>query len=140
MEICKWYLNLTNHKQYETIFQTTTINESLTVVDNESVSLKRCNGNDREMSYDDHDIKIRNQIEMVVLNYEHDAKKRPAEMNGGVSHRESQALQLAQKNHFITVDDKFVVLDQDLEVKVGTRAEWIFVDITQEGNCQDNHE
>ena len=126
MEICKWYLNLPNHKQYETIFQTTTINEPLTVVDNESVSLKRRNGNDREMSYDDHDIKIRNQIEMVVLNYDHDAKKRPAEMNGDMAHRESLALQLAQKNHFIMVDDTFVVLDQDLEVKVGSREKWNF--------------
>ena len=119
-------MNLPNHKQYKTIFQTTAINESLTVVDNESVSLKRCNVNEREMSYDDHDIKIRNQIEMVVLNYEHDAKNRPAEMNGGMAHRESLALQLAQKNNFIVVDDTFVVLDQDLEVKVGTRRRWIF--------------
>ena len=76
------------------------------------------------MSYDDHDIKIRNQIEMVVLNYEHDAKRRPANMNGDMAHRESLALQLAQKNHFIVVDDTFVVLDQDLEVKVKTRGKF----------------
>ena len=81
---------------------------------------------DREMSYDDHDTKIRNQIEMVVLKYEHDAKKRPDDMNGDMAHRESLALQLAQKNHFIMVDDTFAVLDQDLEVKVGTRGKWIF--------------
>ena len=71
--------------------------ESLTVVDNASLALKICNGNDREISYDDHDIKIINQIEMVVLNYKHDAKKRPAEINEGMSHRESIALQLAKK-------------------------------------------
>ena len=95
---------------------------------------------DREMSYDDHDTKIRNQIEMVVLKYEHDAKKRPDDMNGDMAHRESLALQLAQKNHFIMVDDTFAVLDQDLEVKVGTRGKWIFFYITREGNCQEYHE
>ena len=119
-------MNLPNHKQYEKIFQTTTINESLTVVENESLALKRCNVNDREMLYDDHDIKIRNQIDMVVLNYEHNAKKRPAKINGGVSHRESLVLQLSQKKHFIMVDDTFVGLDQDLEVKEGTRGKWNF--------------
>ena len=59
----------------------------MAVVDNESVALDRCDGNDKEMSYDDHDIKIRNQIDMVVLKYEHDAKKRPADLNGGMVHR-----------------------------------------------------
>ena len=50
------------------------------------------------MSYDDHDIKIRNQIDMVVvLKYECDAKMIPAELNGGMAHREYLALQLAQK-------------------------------------------
>ena len=78
------------------------------------------------MSYDDHDIKIRNQIDMVVLKYEHDANKRPAELNGGMAHRESLALQLAQKNNFIVVDDTFVVLDHDLEVMVKTRGKWHF--------------
>ena len=98
----------------------------MTVVDNESVALDRCDGNDKKMSYDDHDIKIRNQIEMVVLNYECDAKKIPADLNGGMAHRENLALQFAQKNHFIVVDETFVVLDQDLEVKIGTRGEWRF--------------
>ena len=97
MKICKWNSGLTNCKQYKTLSKNTTLIESLTVVDNESVSLDRCDGNDREMSYDDHDIKIINQIEMVVLKYEHDANKRPAELNGGMAHRESLALHLAQK-------------------------------------------
>ena len=98
MERCKWDLGLPNRKQYETLFQKTTLIEPLTVVDNESVALDRWDGNDREMLYDDHDIKIRNQIEMVMLNYECDAKKIPAELNGGMAHREYLALQLAQKN------------------------------------------
>ena len=85
-------MDLPNSKKYETIFQKTTLIESLAVVDNESVSLDRCDGNDREMSYDDHDIKTINQIDMMVLKYEHDAKKRPAELNGGMAHGESLAL------------------------------------------------
>ena len=75
---------------------------------------ERSDDNDREMSYDDHDIKIRNQIEMVVLNYEHDAKNIQAKLNGGMAHRESLALQLEQKNHFIMVDETFAVLDQGI--------------------------
>ena len=45
-------LGLPNRKQYETLFQKTTLIESFTVVDNESVTLDRCDVNDREMSYD----------------------------------------------------------------------------------------
>ena len=77
---------------------------------------------------------------MVVLNYERDANKTPAELNRGMSHRESLELQLAPKNHSIMVDETFAVLDQDLEVKVGTRGKWHFFNITQEVNCQDYHE
>ena len=97
MERCKWDSELPNCKQYETLFHNTNQIESLTVVDNESVALKRYNGNYREMSYDYHDIKIRNQIEMVVLNYERDANKISDEMNGGMAHVRTKNMPTAVK-------------------------------------------
>ena len=92
LERCKWDSGLPNRKQYKNLSQKTTLIESLKVVENESVALEIWDGNDRKMSYDDHDIKIRNQIDMVVLNYECDAKDRPDELQRRMAHRGYLAL------------------------------------------------
>ena len=99
------------------LFQQTTLLDDLTVAGNLCVALQayqHC----AFTSYVERDLKIKQLLDSVGLDYARDANKRPTELSGGMARRASLALQLAQKKHVIVLDEPFTGLDYDAAMSV----------------------
>jgi ABC-type transporter Mla maintaining outer membrane lipid asymmetry ATPase subunit MlaF len=59
---------------------------------------------------------VKQIIESVGLDYAKDGPKRPSELSGGMARRASFAIQLAQRNHVIVLDEPFVGLDRNAAI------------------------
>jgi ABC-type nitrate/sulfonate/bicarbonate transport system ATPase subunit/ABC-type transporter Mla maintaining outer membrane lipid asymmetry permease subunit MlaE len=96
------------------LFQTTTLLDDLSVAGNLVVALHR----ESFPSPQARDVRIKNLLESVGLDYAKDAAKKPSELSGGMGRRASLALQLAQRKRVIVLDEPFAGLDYDVAVSV----------------------
>jgi ABC-type nitrate/sulfonate/bicarbonate transport system ATPase subunit/ABC-type transporter Mla maintaining outer membrane lipid asymmetry permease subunit MlaE len=111
---CCWDPSIPKSEQCGVLFQQTTLLDELTVAGNLVVALHK----ERFATFKDRDLKIKQLLDTVGLDYARDANKRPTELSGGMGRRVSLALQLAQNKRVIVLDEPFTGLDRDAAILV----------------------
>lgn len=105
---CNWDSSIPISERCGVLFQNTTLLDELTVAGNLCVALQAAH-NDAAGNMEH---RIKGLLEMVGLDYQRDANKRPSQLSGGMARRASLALQLAQRKRVIVLDEPFTGLDQ----------------------------
>jgi ABC-type transporter Mla maintaining outer membrane lipid asymmetry ATPase subunit MlaF len=115
MEVrCEWDPSIPFQERCGVLFQQTTLLDDLTVAGNLAVALDHVRHDDDQAR----DMKIKQLLDAVGLDYDRDASKRPTELSGGMGRRACLALQLAQQKRVIVLDEPFTGLDYDAAVSV----------------------
>lgn len=113
---CDWDSSILQREKCGILFQTTTLMDELTVAGNLNLALKL--HRDKFQTPQERDLKIKQLLDSVGLDYDRDAGKRPTELSGGMGRRASLALQLAQHKRVIVLDEPFTGLDYQAAVSV----------------------
>ena len=116
IEECTWDPSIPKVERCGILFQQTTLLDELTVAGNLSVALKL--HKEKFASNKERNLKIKQLLHAVGLDYQRDAGKRPTELSGGMGRRACLALQLAQHKRVIVLDEPFTGLDYDTAVGV----------------------
>jgi ABC-type lipoprotein export system ATPase subunit/ABC-type transporter Mla maintaining outer membrane lipid asymmetry permease subunit MlaE len=118
--VCEWDPSIPVSQRCGVLFQQTTLLDELTVAGNLLVALRACpeNSYNNSLSPKERDQKIKQLLDMVGLDFQRDAAKRPSELSGGMGRRACLALQLAQKKRVIVLDEPFTGLDYEAAVSV----------------------
>ncbi|OEU07597.1 P-loop containing nucleoside triphosphate hydrolase protein, partial [Fragilariopsis cylindrus CCMP1102] len=106
---CLWSTSIPKNERCGVLFQQTTLIDELTVAGNLAVALKL--HKDVFSTTETRDLRIKQLLDMVGLNYGTDASKLPCELSGGMGRRVCLALQLAQRKRIIVLDEPFTGLD-----------------------------
>ncbi len=112
----QWDTSLPTSERCGVLFQSTTLLDELTIAGNLAAALDAV----QHEGSDNHtrELKVKQLMEMVGLQFHQDAGKKPTELSGGMGRRASLALQLAQKKHVIFLDEPFTGLDRDVAVSI----------------------
>jgi len=113
---CEWSSTIPIRERCGVLFQQTTLLDDLTVAGNLAVALKL--HKDIFPTTQVRDLRIKQLLDMVGLNYGTDAHKLPSELSGGMGRRVCLALQLAQKKSVIVLDEPFTGLDYESAVSI----------------------
>ena len=108
---CDWNSDIPVRERCGVLFQQTTLLDELTVAGNLAVALKL--HKDIFAAPAERDLKIKQLLDTVGLNYAADAHKLPSELSGGMGRRVCLALQLAQRKRVIVLDEPFTGLDAE---------------------------
>lgn len=87
IEVCEWDPSIPVVERCGVLFQQTTLLDELTIAGNLSVALKL--HNDKFNNNRERNLKIKQLMDAVGLDYERDAGKRPTELSGGMGRRAS---------------------------------------------------
>jgi ABC-type multidrug transport system ATPase subunit/ABC-type transporter Mla maintaining outer membrane lipid asymmetry permease subunit MlaE len=116
---CEWDASVPKGERCGVLFQQTTLLDELTIAGNLKVALQIYHQQHGDQSNEDSYYReIKQLLDVVGLNYERDACKRPTELSGGMGRRASLALQLAQHKRVIVLDEPFTGLDYDAAMSV----------------------
>lgn len=123
LDYCSWDPSIPTNERCGVLFQQTTLLDELTVAGNLMVALQNNNNNNNnnrslQQTRRDRDLKIKQLLDAVGLEYDRDASKRPTELSGGMGRRASLALQLAQNKRIIVLDEPFTGLDSAAAMSV----------------------
>jgi ABC-type nitrate/sulfonate/bicarbonate transport system ATPase subunit/ABC-type transporter Mla maintaining outer membrane lipid asymmetry permease subunit MlaE len=113
---CDWDPSIPLNERCGVLFQQTTLLDELTVAGNLHVALKL--HHDKFANSQERDLKIKQLMDAVGLDYDRDAGKRPTELSGGMGRRASLALQLAQHKRVVVLDEPFTGLDYEAAISV----------------------
>jgi ABC-type transporter Mla maintaining outer membrane lipid asymmetry ATPase subunit MlaF len=113
---CIWSTTIPINERCGVLFQQTTLLDELTVAGNLAVALKL--HKDVFSTSETRDLRIKQLLDMVGLNYASDACKLPCELSGGMGRRVCLALQLAQRKRIIVLDEPFTGLDYESAVSI----------------------
>jgi ABC-type nitrate/sulfonate/bicarbonate transport system ATPase subunit len=113
---CEWDPSIPPGERCGVLFQQTTLLDDLTVAGNLAVALRH--HRDRFSTPDARRIRIKQLLDMVGLEYDRDANKRPSELSGGMGRRACLAMQLAQRKRVVVLDEPFTGLDHEAAVGV----------------------
>ena len=113
---CDWNSDIPVRERCGVLFQQTTLLDELTVAGNLAVALKL--HEDIFATPAERDLKIKQLLDTVGLNYAADAHKFPSELSGGMGRRVCLALQLAQRKRVIVLDEPFTGLDTESAMSV----------------------
>jgi ABC-type multidrug transport system ATPase subunit len=116
IETCDWDPAIPQMERCGVLFQQTTLLDELTVAGNLSVALKL--HKDKFSNKRERNLKIKQLMDAVGLDYDQDAGKRPTELSGGMGRRASLALQLAQHKRVVVLDEPFTGLDYETAISV----------------------
>ena len=110
---CQWDPSLKLSERCGVLFQQTTLLDELTVAGNLAAALDAVG-----YPAEDRELRVKQLLDLVGLEFHRDAGKRPTELSGGMGRRASLALQLAQKKHVIFLDEPFAGLDYEVAVSI----------------------
>jgi len=113
---CTWDPSIPHIERCGVLFQQTTLIDELTIAGNISIALKL--HKDKFANQKEQNLKIKQLLDAVGLDYDRDANKKPTELSGGMGRRASLALQLAQHKRVIVLDEPFTGLDYDAAISV----------------------
>lgn len=115
IEACDWDPAIPKGERCGVLFQQTTLLDELTVAGNLHLALRQYYLHQPQADYHR---EIKQLLDLVGLDYDRDAAKRPTELSGGMGRRASLALQLAQHKRVIVLDEPFTGLDYDAAISV----------------------
>jgi ABC-type nitrate/sulfonate/bicarbonate transport system ATPase subunit/ABC-type transporter Mla maintaining outer membrane lipid asymmetry permease subunit MlaE len=118
IEECEWDPSIPKGERCGVLFQQTTLLDELTIAGNLKVALQVYHQQNGDKTKEDYYKEIKQLLDVVGLDYERDASKRPTELSGGMGRRASLALQLAQHKRVIVLDEPFTGLDYDAAMSV----------------------
>jgi ABC-type nitrate/sulfonate/bicarbonate transport system ATPase subunit/ABC-type transporter Mla maintaining outer membrane lipid asymmetry permease subunit MlaE len=113
---CSWDDTIPTSERCGVLFQNTTLLDELTVAGNLCVALRAARHHNSAGGGMERPIKA--LLEMVGLDYQRDANKKPSQLSGGMARRASLALQMAQRKRVIVLDEPFAGLDQTAAASV----------------------
>lgn len=116
IESCDWDPRIPTVERCGVLFQQTTLLDELTVAGNLAIALQL--HEDKFANSRERNLKIKQLLDAVGLDYDRDAGKRPTELSGGMGRRASLALQLAQHKRVIVLDEPFTGLDYETAISV----------------------
>lgn len=112
----EWNKSIPLKERCGVLFQQTTLLDELTIAGNISVALTL--HKDKFSSQQQRQLRIKQLLDSVGLEYHTVAGKRPTELSGGMARRASLAVQLAQHKRVIVLDEPFTGLDLESAISV----------------------
>ena len=109
---CEWDPLIPASKRCGVLFQQTALQDKSTVAGNLAVALSAA-GEALVAKLGQRDLRIKQLLNAVGLDYKRDAGKRPTELSGGMARRAGTVLQLAQNKHVIVLDEPFTGLGHE---------------------------